>query len=123
VLKNIAQEATVDGPRMALFPASADWAQARAAAGMTTNDHEDMHAGELETSILLHGCPELVRDGYETADHLADQRADLLTVGLEAYTTSGIIGQPSLASASKGKSAVGSLVESFAHCLNILADN
>src|ERR1022692_346691 len=111
VLKNIVQEATVDGPRMSLFPASTDWAQARAAAGMATSDHEDMHAGELETSILLHGCPELVRDGYETADHLADNRADLLTVGMEAYTASGIIGRPSLASASKGKSAVASLVE------------
>jgi creatinine amidohydrolase len=120
VLKNIVQEATVDGPLMALFPTSADWAQARAAAGMATNDHEDMHAGELETSILLHGCPELVRDGYETADHRADERADLLTVGMEAYTTSGIIGQPSLGSASKGKSAVTSLVESFARCLGAL---
>ena len=122
VLKNIVQEATVDGPCMALFPTSADWAHARTAAGMATSDHEDMHAGELETSILLHGCPELVRDGYETADHLADERADLLTVGIEAYTTSGIIGRPSLASASKGKSAVGSLVESFAHSMKILAD-
>jgi creatinine amidohydrolase len=123
VLKNIVQEATVGGPRMALFPTSADWAQARTAAGMATSDHEDMHAGELETSILLHGCPELVRDGYETADHLADERADLLTVGIETYTTSGIIGRPSLASASKGQSAVTSLVESFAHCMKILADD
>lgn len=123
VLKNIVQEATVGAPHMALFPTSADWARARTAAGMATSDHEDMHAGELETSILLHGCPELVRDGYESADHLADERADLLTVGIEAYTTSGIIGRPSLASASKGKSAVGSLVESFAHCMKILADD
>ena len=123
VLKNIVQEATVDGPCMALFPTGANWAQARAAAGMATSDHEDMHAGELETSILLHGCPELVRDGYETADHLADERADLLTVGIEAYTTSGIIGRPSLASASKGKSAVATLVESFAHCLKIVTDD
>ena len=26
---------------------------------MVTSDHEDMHAGELETSVLLHACPEL----------------------------------------------------------------
>src|SRR6266852_2079114 len=121
VLRNIVQEATVDGPHMALFPASVDWAQARKTAGMTTNDHEDMHSGELETSILLHGSPQLVRDGYQAGDHAADERPDLLTLGMEAYTTSGIIGRPSLASASKGKSATASLVASFAHCLSILA--
>jgi len=122
VLKNIVQEATVDGHRMALFPASADWAQARAAAGMTTNDHEDMHAGELETSILLYGSPRFVRNGYQDGDHTVDERPDLLTVGMEAYTTSGIIGRPSLASASKGKSAVARLVESFTRCLDIITD-
>jgi creatinine amidohydrolase len=89
-------------------------------AGIVTSDHEDMHAGELETSILLHGCPELVRDGYTTSDHIANLRADLLTVGMEAYTSSGVIGRPSLGSALKGKAAVASLVESFAHCLETL---
>jgi creatinine amidohydrolase len=120
VLRNVVQEATVDGPHMALFPTSADWPQARKAAGMATNDHEDMHAGELETSILLHAFPQIVRDGYETGDHIADERADLLTVGMDGYTTSGIIGRPSLASASKGKAALTSLVDSFARCLTML---
>ncbi len=120
VLRNIVQEATVDGPVMALFPASADWGHAREAAEMITTDHEDMHAGELETSILMHAFPELVRDGYQNSDHTADDRSALLTLGMEGYTTSGIIGRPSLASASKGKSAIASLVESFARCLAIL---
>jgi creatinine amidohydrolase len=122
VLRNIVQEATVDGPVMALFPASADWVHAREAAEMATTDHEDMHAGELETSILVHACPELVRDGYQNSDHTADDRSALLTLGMDGYTTSGIIGRPSLASASKGKSVIDSLVKSLERCLSILAE-
>ncbi|NKZ03611.1 selenocysteine-specific translation elongation factor, partial [Actinomadura latina] len=41
----------------------------------------------------------LLRDGYDTADHLADDRRHLLTAGMAAYTASGVIGQPSLARA------------------------
>jgi creatinine amidohydrolase len=119
-LRNIVQEASVAGPRMALFPENAEWAAARTAANMTTSNHEDMHAGELETSILLHACPEVVRTGYETADHVEDDRPRLLTFGLEHYTKSGIIGRPSLASATKGKAALASLVNKFAECLEIM---
>jgi len=105
---------------MALFPGSTHWAAARAAAGMATTDHEDMHAGELETSILLHAFPEAVRTGYETADHTADDRTDLLTLGMKHYTESGIIGRPSHASAAKGKAVLSSLVNSFADCLQMI---
>jgi len=84
---------------------------------MATNDHEDMHAGELETSILLHARPDVVQDGYQTADHLANDRRALLTQGMQFYTQSGVIGSPSQASAAKGKAALISLVESFAQCL------
>jgi creatinine amidohydrolase len=96
VLKNIVQEATTAAPCMALFPTSEDWETARTAAELSTNDHEDMHAGELETSILLHACPELVVPGYATGDHTANERPALLTLGMKAYSTSGIIGRPSL---------------------------
>ncbi|WP_258399411.1 creatininase family protein [Micromonospora noduli] len=41
-----------------------------------------MHAGELETSLLLHVAPELVRAGNETADWTADHRPHLLTLGM-----------------------------------------
>lgn len=121
VLKNIVQEAAVAGPSMALFPASDDWKTARRSAELSTTDHEDMHAGELETSILLHTHPELVQPGYAAGDHTANQRSALLTLGIKAYTASGIIGQPSLASAVKGKGLLTSLVESFADCLARLA--
>jgi creatinine amidohydrolase len=109
VLSNVVQES--EG--MALFPSSADWAAARAAAGMETSSRSDMHAGELETSVLLHAHPELVKPGYETSDHLADDRPHMLTLGLAPYTSSGVVGRPSLASADKGRDLLAALVSAF----------
>ncbi|MBB5807992.1 creatinine amidohydrolase [Saccharothrix ecbatanensis] len=109
VLSNVVQES--EG--MALFPSSADWAAARAAAGMETSSRSDMHAGELETSVLLHAHPELVKPGYETSDHLADDRPHMLTLGLAPYTPSGVVGSPSLASADKGRDLLAALVSAF----------
>jgi creatinine amidohydrolase len=60
VLGNVVQEANVDERRMALFPHRDDWEQARKVGGLVTSNHEDMHGGELETSILLHVAPDLV---------------------------------------------------------------
>jgi creatinine amidohydrolase len=120
VLANIVQEASVDEPAMALFPAGLDWHQARVDAGMETSSHEDMHAGELETSILLSAMPHVVRPGYETGDWLADDRRHLLTLGVSEYTKSGVIGRPSAATAEKGTAALASLVRSFADTLSVL---
>jgi creatinine amidohydrolase len=120
VLGNIVQEASISKQRMALFPGLMDWQAAQANAGIQTSADSDMHAGELETSILLHAHPTLVKPGYESSDHLADDRKHLLTLGLAAYTESGVVGRPSLASPSKGKAVLGSLVESFGEYLPIL---
>ena len=120
VLGNVVQEAGAAGRRMALFPAREDWKKARLDAALETTDHEDMHAGELETSVLLHAAPDLVREGFQAADHLADDRRDLLTSGMSAYTTSGVIGRPSRATAEKGKAVLSSLVGSFARVLDLL---
>ncbi|MFI6701571.1 creatininase family protein [Streptomyces sp. NPDC050509] len=120
VLRNVVQESAGSGTRMALFPGSADWDAARSRAGVETSSHSDMHAGEVETSILLHAHPELVRPGYETADCVADDRRHLLTLGLAAYTESGVIGRPSRASAGKGKELLAGLVDSFDDYLSLL---
>ena len=120
VLANIVQEGCAQGKSMALYPSGRDWSDARQSAGLATSNHEDMHAGELETSILLHVHPELVRDGYQAADWLADDRRHLLTTGMSEYTRSGVIGRPSLASAEKGKAVLASLATSFASVLEIL---
>lgn len=123
VLSNVVQESNVmPCRRMLLFPGGDAWNQARADAGCATTGHDDMHGGELETSILLSEYPEAVRQGWETADHDAKRRPHLLTLGMAGYTTSGIIGSPSLASASKGQRLLNSLSRQFAEYLDVLQD-
>ena len=102
VLANVVQQANIAGPRMTLFPSRTDWEAARTAAGLASTTSEDMHAGELEVSLLLHGSPELVDDGYRAADWQADPRPHLLVTGMRGYTQTGVIGRPSLATADKG---------------------
>lgn len=120
VLRNYAQEASAAGRRTAVFPGGDDWRRAREDAGMATTDHDDMHAGELETSVLMHVWPELVQPGNETADHAAGGRPHLLTLGMGEYTKSGVIGAPSLGTADKGRAALESLVRSFGEYAAIL---
>jgi creatinine amidohydrolase len=113
VLSSVVQEANERERRMALFPSRSDWDAARFAAEMETTGHEDMHAGELETSLLLSSDPEVVRSSVNAADHDASERPLLLTQGMQGCAPSGIIGRPSLASAEKGKIALVTLVERF----------
>ncbi len=49
---------------------------------METSAHEDMHGGEGETSILLRRIPDVVRSGFEDADHVANDRRHLLSAGM-----------------------------------------
>jgi creatinine amidohydrolase len=123
VLGNVVQEANARGERMGLFPQRADWDDARVAGQLATTMSEDMHAGEIETSILLHVAPDLVGDGNETADHVANDRRHLLTTGIQPYTVTGVIGRPSLGAADKGKAVLDSLVSSFASLLSLLDDS
>ncbi|MFJ8211846.1 creatininase family protein [Streptomyces sp. NPDC096033] len=122
VLSNIVQEANLTEPRMSLFPQGREWNRAREHAGMSSNAHDDMHAGEIETSILLHSEPALVRPGYEEADHDASDRPFLLTLGMKEYTKSGVIGFPSQATAEKGRAVLTSLTTSFADHLLALGE-
>jgi creatinine amidohydrolase len=122
VLSNIVQEANLTEPRMSLFPQGREWQRARDRAGLVSDAHGDMHAGEIETSILLHAEPSLVRPGYETADHDGGERPFLLTEGMRAYTETGVIGFPSHATAEKGKAVLVSLVEGFAAHLRLLGE-
>ena len=65
--------------RVGLYPSREDWTEARHAAGITSSSHDDMHAGELETSILLAAHPSYLRDGWHTSDHAAPDRRYLTT--------------------------------------------
>lgn len=121
VLANVAQEASVHGPYMAVYPQWPDWDQARLDGGLQSSGHEDMHAGEIETSILLATYPEVVRPGNETADWIADDRRHLLTTGMAHYTKNGVIGRPSLGTAEKGAAVINSLIRSFEPVLALLS--
>lgn len=85
-----------------------------------SSTHEDIHAGEIETSILLHVHPELIRDGYEAADGDRrrqvpppdDRHGRVHPKQRDRPTISG--------SADKGKAVLASLVDSFASVLEIL---
>jgi creatinine amidohydrolase len=121
VLANVVQQANVAGPRMTLFPSRTDWDVARTAAGLVSTASEDMHAGELEVSLLLHGYPELVEDGYRSADWQANPRPHLLVTGMRGYTETGVIGRPSLASADKGRALLEGLTRSFKDHLALLS--
>jgi len=121
VLSNIVQEANVVGPRMTLFPNRQDWETARTAAGLQSAASDDMHAGEAEVSMLLHAYPESVRDDYRHGDWVADPRPHLLVTGMRGYTDSGVIGQPSLGTAEKGRAILDSLTRSFKAHLELLS--
>lgn len=115
VLSNIVQSANAAAPAtMTLFPTRADWDRARTAAGLRTTSHDDMHAGELEVSILAAVWPESVQEGAYGADHLVPDRSMLLVHGMGRYTGSGVIGLPSAGTAAKGKAVLDSLVGTFA---------
>jgi hypothetical protein len=68
---------------------------------------------------FLHACPEVVRDGYQNADWIANDRRDLPSLGMRSYTETGIVGRPSLGSPAKGKAVLDALVTGFARMLNI----
>jgi creatinine amidohydrolase len=123
VLSNVVQEASAQSQaRVGLYPSREDWAEARHAAGITSTSHDDMHAGELETSILLATYPDHVRDGWQTADHSATDRRYLATVGISAYTDSGVIGYPSRASAEKGRAVIENLGKAAGDLITLLVE-
>lgn len=121
VLSNIVQQSNATRPgSMLLFPGKEDWTVSRIAAGMETTGHDDMHAGELETSILLAEAPHVIQGDYSNSDHLASDRPALLYRSMTEYTTSGIIGRPSLATADKGRKFLDTLIEQLPQHLKLL---
>ena len=120
VLSNVVQELNVSRPRVALFPVTEDRATARAAAGLESSSAEDMHGGEFEVSLLLHGAPHLVGKDIAGEDHSAPHRPHLLSLGVTGYTSNGLIGQPSLATAEKGRAILDSLAASAREHLAVI---
>lgn len=79
-----------------------------------------MHAGELETSILLAAHPGYRREGWQHDDHHAPDRPHLITLGVRAYTSSGVIGYPSAATAAKGHAVINQLAANSDSIIKIL---
>lgn len=102
VISNVAQELNTVRPRVLVCPTLHHWTVAASHAGIETPLTADMHAGEIETSILLHALPGVVRaDRIEDWD--APDRPLLTTLGMRHYTRNGVIGRPSKANADKGR--------------------
>lgn len=110
LLRNVVQELNRPAPRILLVPSHRHWARAYEAAGLSSTPSQDMHAGEGETSIILHLVPEAVRLN-KIKDVDCPDRPLLETLGMKAYTGTGAIGFPSKASAEKGALLLNALTD------------
>ena len=74
----------------------------------------DAHAGHTETSLLLHLSPEVVRMGAVArgnTEPLADLMTRLRDGGVAAVSDSGVLGDPTTATAAAGERILAALVE------------
>lgn len=115
LLRNIVQELNAEDPHTVWgpFPNRRHWEEAYRRAGMTETISRDMHAGEGETSLLMHLLPEVVKEN-KREDWDAPDRTFLETVGMKPYTPNGTIGFPTRATAEKGRLLFQSLVDQIA---------
>lgn len=119
VLSNVTQELNEFSPSVLLGPTRRHWEEAAHCAGIEHSLSDDMHGGEIETSILLHSIPESVRLN-KLQDHAASDHHLLTTFGMREYTSNGVIGFPTKASASKGKKLLEKLIELIANDISIV---
>jgi mycofactocin system creatininase family protein len=77
----------------------------------------DAHAGFTETSVMLYLAPDLVGPSDEVTGEtrpLAELMPDLVSRGVRAVSPSGVLGDPTGASAGKGREIVAAVVVSVA---------
>lgn len=125
VLQHTVQECMADAaPDQAvmLVLQRTHWEQALHRAQTPWSLHDDMHAGAIETSLLMARFPEFhLTPPPPTADHRSSDRPHFVTWGLAHYSSTGIIGTPSKASADHGRvlwaTLVDLIVESYHHLL------
>lgn len=114
VLAGVVQEANAAAPRVILGPDRHDWQAAFAAGGLgDLTVSQDMHAGAAETAILQAIAPQTVRSD-RIVDHRADDRPLLHILGMRAYTDTGVIGEPSRATAVAGHVLLKTLADRLA---------
>ncbi len=89
-------------------------------ADLLTSEPGPVHAGELETSLMLHVAPDLVvREAIEDAPADADtlRRYDQGRVTTPPVRTRGIVGHPSRATAEKGEAVMRRWLETLVSAL------
>ena len=74
-----------------------------------TGEPGDLHAGRVETSVMLHLNPSAVGD--LPAGVVAPSIAALVTDGVAAHSTSGVLGDPTGASADEGNRILGRWID------------
>lgn len=118
LLRNIVQELNAEDPRTVWgpFPNRRHWEEAYRAAGISETISRDMHAGEGETSLIMHLMPKAVKED-KRSDCDVPNRPLLETVGMKPYTESGTIGFPTRATAEKGRLLLQSLTDQIASTL------
>ena len=115
VLYNLAQSINCERPRsLVILPLPEQWRDSMASAGIVGSRHDDMHAGEAETSLLLHLVPDKVRLDRARDELSSGDRSLLHFDGMAGITKSGVVGRPSLATAQKGKALLAALVRACA---------
>lgn len=109
-LHNVVQELNYDDYKVLLVPSQRDLSMAYKEAGLSKTPSQDMHAGEAETSLLMHLFPGSVkRDLLKNID--VPYRPLLNTVGFKGYSVTGTIGFPELATSNKGARLLESLCD------------
>jgi creatinine amidohydrolase len=93
------------------FPRPVNWRRACERSGIVSEWGEDVHAGEIETSILLHCAPAQVRLDCLPEDHVLRDRPLQGVFGMTRYTRDGVIGRPRLGTAEKGAALLQALSE------------
>ncbi len=113
LLRNVAQELNQNTPRVLLVPSRHHLDSAFQKANLSSTPSLDMHAGEEETSIIMHLYPEAVRID-KIVDIDCPHRPLLEVLGMNAYTKTGAIGFPSKATAEKGEKLLSFLTDEIA---------
>lgn len=116
-LSNVAQAVNVDTPRVLLFPTREARHLAYTEAGLSASPSEDFHAGEYETSLLLHFGLEIPQTGTQDLRPVQPTQLDLITLFGMPETNGGVCGKPQNATREKGEQILRSYQNSYREIL------
>lgn len=94
------------------------WPDIAAATGEPASMRDDLHAGRIETSLLLALHPGLVRHERAVAGPDSVTMADLVRHGVQAISPTGVLGDPAGASADEGRRLLAALADQLAGALD-----